>query len=112
MATEQTPRAVPAPELREVAQTWWDRDVDPVVVWDVAATTFTLADPDDPGGPHRLHLLQLATPADDPTEVAAVLAEGLAACDFPPTGDRAAPGRVQATLRVARLAVEPDERSS
>ena len=94
---------VPAPGLREVAQTWWDVDVDPLVTWDAAALRFTLVDPTD--ATRRLRLLELAEPADDPRGLATVLAEGLAACDFPPTGDGAAPGRVRATLRAARVEV-------
>ena len=94
---------VSAPELREVAQTWWDVDVDPAVTWDASGTRFLLVDPTDPS--RHLHLLALTEPAEDPRAVATVLAEGLAACDFPPTANRAAPGRVQATLRVAGVRV-------
>ena len=101
--THRRDRAVPAPELREVAQTWWDVDVDPLVVWDASGLQFTLVDPTDVT--RRLALLELAEPAEDPWALAAVLAEGLAACDFPPTGTRAAPGRVRATLRAARVEV-------
>lgn len=98
-------RTVPAPELREVAQTWWDVDVDPIVTWDASGQQFTLVDPTD--ATRRLGLLELAEPAEDPQGLSVVLAEGLAACDFPPTGTRAAPGRVRATLRAANLDVVP-----
>lgn len=98
-------RAVPAPELLEVAQTWWDVDEVPVVVWSEDGRVFDLVDVTDAG--RRLSLLRLDTPPQDPAAVAGVLAEGLAACDFPPTDDRASPGRVRATLRAARVAVEP-----
>lgn len=103
-------RSVPAPELHEVALIWWDVDVAPVVAWDAAGTRFVLADPRAVDAPdRRLELLVLAEPADDPHAVAQVLAEGLAACDFPPTGDGAAPGRVRATLRAAGVGVVPVE---
>lgn len=94
-----------APGLREVAQIWWDVDRDPAVVWDDAGTWFALVDPDDPT--HRLDLVRFAAPVADPAAVAAVLAEGLAACDFPPTGERASPPRVAATLRVAGVDERP-----
>lgn len=106
MTTQPDPpnsRQLPAPALREVAVTWWERHVDPVVAWNAGGTSFDLVDPDEPE--HRLTLLRLAAPAEDPDSVAEALAEGLAACDFPPTGDRAAPNRVRATLRAARLTV-------
>ncbi len=90
--------AVPAPGLREVAAVWWDLDVDPVVRWRAGGTTFVLTDPD---GSRELRLAVFPAPVADPAAVALVLAEGLAACDFPPTGDGAAPGRVAATLRAA-----------
>lgn len=96
---------VPAPELREVAQTWWDVDVVPVVVWDATGRAFTLVDPSDPA--RRLALLEVEEPAPDARELATVLAEGLAACDFPPTGERASPSRVLATLRTAKVFVTP-----
>lgn len=93
--------AVPAPELREVATTWWDVDVDPVVRWSRDGTRHELVDPTDPT---RRLLLRVTDDASvDPRVVAEVLAEGLAACDFPPTGEEASPTRVAATLRVAGL---------
>lgn len=100
-----TSPSVPAPELLEVAQTWWDVDEVPVVTWDAAGTTFELVDATD--RTRRLHLLRLAEPAVDPAALAATLAEGLAACDFPPTGQRASPTRVRATLRAARVDAVP-----
>lgn len=89
---------VPAPGLREVAAIWWDVDADPLVRWRDAGATFVLV---DPAGRHELRLATFAAPVPDPAAMAGVLAEGLAACDFPPTGDGAAPGRVAATLRAA-----------
>lgn len=89
---------VSAPALREVAQVWWDVEADPVVRWRDRGATFVLT---DVAQDHELSLAAFATPVADPAVLAAVLAEGLAACDFPPTGDGAAPGRVAATLRAA-----------
>ena len=89
--------SLPAPALREVAMIWWDVDRDPDVTWTDGAV-FELVDPEGGG---RLVLARFDTPVADPHAVAAVLAEGLAACDFPPTGDGASPARVAATLRVA-----------
>lgn len=99
------PAGVPAPALEEVATTWWDVEVTPEVVWSSDGRRFELVDPGDPS--RRLHLLRLASRPDDPAEVAVALAEGLAACDFPPTDEQASPSRVVATLRAARLDVEP-----
>lgn len=98
-------RRVPAPELDEVAQIWWDVDEVPQVSWDASGTDFQLVDPTDDS--RRLALLRLASPAQNPRELAVTLAEGLASCDFPPTGQRASPARVRATLRAARVSVEP-----
>lgn len=94
-----------APGLREVAETWWDVDRDPAVAYDDDRRRFMLIDPEDPG--HELELARFATPVDDPDAVAAALAEGLAACDFPPTEDRASVPRVTATLRVAGIRDRP-----
>lgn len=105
MTTPPRARRVPAPALREVAEIWWDRDVDPVVTWDAAGTTYELVDPEEPA--QRLALLRLQEAPDDPQALAAVLAEGLASCDFPPTGQRASPGRVRATLQAAGVVVVP-----
>ena len=88
-----------APGLREVAEIWWDVDRDPVVTWTEGGRAFWLVDPQQPDD--RLALARFATAVADPERIAATLAEGLASCDFPPTGQRAAPGRVAATLRVA-----------
>jgi hypothetical protein len=90
---------VPAPELLETAQIWWDSEVDPAVAWDGAGCEFRLVDGAD--GERSLLLLRVDEPVGDPRAVARVLAEGLAACDFPPTGEGASPQRVAATLRVA-----------
>lgn len=94
-----------APGLREVAQIWWDVDRDPAVSWDEEGTTFVLLDPDHPT--HRLDLVTFAAPVADPAAIAAALADGLASCDFPPTGERASPTRVAATLRVAGVRERP-----
>ncbi len=94
---------VPAPELRETADIWFDTGADPEVVWDREGVRFRLADPDGGG---ELTLLEVPGGARDPERVARVLAEGLAACDFPPTGDGASPRHVVATLRAAGL--DPD----
>jgi hypothetical protein len=97
-------RCVPAPELAEVARTWWDVDHDPVVVWDPSATRFELADPADPTA--RLQLVTLRTPAPDPPRAATRLAEAFAACDFPPTGDGVP---VASAVRVARdVGLDPE----
>jgi len=94
---------VPAPGLRETADIWFDTGVDPEVVWDPDGTRFRLA---DPAGADELTLLEVPGGARDPQRVARVLAEGLAACDFPPTGDGASRRHVAAALRAAGL--DPD----
>lgn len=99
---------VPAPDLREVAETWWDVDRDPAVVWDEGATTFALVDPrGDPAD--RLELARFDAPVADPARVATALASGLAACDFPPTGHGLAPGRAALTLRIAGVTDVPTD---
>jgi hypothetical protein len=95
---------VPAPGLRETADIWFDTGRDPDVVWDPAGRRFELVDPGDPR--HRLALFTAPAPVADPARVARALAEGLAACDFPPTGDGASPRHVARTLRGAGL--DPD----
>lgn len=106
-----TDRTVPAPDLREVAQVWWDLDQDPAVTWDADGRVYDLVPASDGSSAHRtdrrLALLRLAEPAADPRQVAAVLASGLASCDFPPTDEQASPGRVRATLRAAGLSTLP-----
>lgn len=94
-------RRVPAPALRETADIWFDTGRDPVVEWDEAGTTFALVDPGGPGD--RLLLLAARGPVADPWRVARALAEGLAACDFPPTGDGASPLHVAKALRAAGI---------
>jgi hypothetical protein len=89
--------SIPAPGLCEVAQVWWDSEQVPVVRWRRDATVFVLVGSAD----EELLLARLTESPADPRAVASVLAEGLAACDFPPTGDGAAPSRVAATLRAA-----------
>lgn len=96
---------VEAPALLEVAQTWWDVERVPCVVWNDEATLFELVDPEDDD--LRLVLARFAAPVTDPTRVAAALSEGLAACDFPPTGTGLAPGRAGLTLRTAGLRDTP-----
>lgn len=94
-------RWVEAPGLRETADVWFDTGRDPVVAWDEAGRRFDLVDPAEPA--QRVSLLVTPTRVHDPVRVARVLADGLAACDFPPTGDGADPGHVATTLRVAGL---------
>lgn len=94
-------RAVAAPAMREAADVWFDTGRDPVVTWDDAARCFELVDPAD--SDLRLALLRTERPTTDPERVARVLAEGLAACDFPPTGDGADPSHVARALRAAGL---------
>lgn len=92
---------LPAPGLRETADIWFDTGCDPVVAWQDGGRHFDLVDPHDPA--NRLRLLTVAAPPTDPANVARILAEGLAACDFPPTGDGADPGHVARALRAAGL---------
>jgi hypothetical protein len=99
------PRRIAAPELRETAEIWWDAEVDPLVVWDARGAEFRLVDGADPA--NSLLLLRADGPVDDAGAVGRALAEGLAACDFPPTGEGASPNRVAATLRVAGLDIGP-----
>jgi hypothetical protein len=92
---------VPAPGLRETAEIWWDAEIDPYVTWDPAGARFTLVD-----GADDANTLQLWAAPDGrlpPQVVAEALAEGLAACDFPPTGDGVSEHRAEATLRAAGL---------
>jgi hypothetical protein len=95
---------VPAPGLRETADIWFDTGRDPVVVWDAPARRFELIDPQDHA--QRLTLYEANAPVTDPERLARVLAEGLAACDFPPTEDRASRSHVARALRAAGL--DPD----
>lgn len=97
-------RRLPAPQLRETADIWFDTGRDPVVTWDADARRFLLVDPEDPA--LVLTLLRAEHPVADPRRIAAVLAEGLAACDFPPTGDGASPGHVTRALRAAGIDLE------
>jgi hypothetical protein len=97
-------RRVVAPGLRETADIWFDTGRDPEVVWDAAGRRFELVDPRD--ATERLTLLVAEAPVTDPARLARVLAEGLAACDFPPTGDGASPSHVARALRAAGL--DPD----
>ncbi|MFT5221853.1 MAG: hypothetical protein ACI867_000148 [Glaciecola sp.] len=95
-------RTVAAPELLEVSTIWWDVERVPVVTWDKSGCSFDLVDPQEPDM-NRLRLLRLERGATDPDLVARTLAQGLAACDFPPTDKAASPNRVAATLRAARV---------
>lgn len=88
---------IPAPELLEVAQSWWDVDRVPAVVWDAEARRFDLIDPGDDTA--RLRLAVFAVPVADPAMIASVLAGAFAACDFPPTEDGVPPARAARTLR-------------
>jgi hypothetical protein len=92
---------VPAPALAETARIWFDSEHEPAVVT-VDGRTFVLVE-DGGQGPGRLLLLQRDAPVSDPQRVARVLAEGLAACDFPPNGDGASAGHVSAALRAHGL---------
>jgi hypothetical protein len=94
-------RQVPAPGLRETADVWFDTGRDPVVAWDASGRRFHLVDPGADGA--RLLLYDAPRPAGDPERVARTLADGLAACDFPPTADRASPGHVARALRAAGI---------
>lgn len=98
-----TSRRVPAPGLLEVAQAWWDVDREPSVTWSDDGRTFLLVDGDGDGeqAPASLLLARLAATPVDPRRLAEVLAEGLASCDFPPTGDGASPTHVRRTLAAA-----------
>jgi hypothetical protein len=98
-------RSVPAPALRETADIWFDTGRDPVIVWDAQGRSFRLQDPHDASC--SLHLVTYPAGVRAPAELAAVLAEGLAACDFPPTGDGADPGHVGSTLRAYGLVPPP-----
>lgn len=95
----------PAPDLLEVAQTWWDVDRVPAVTWDATGRRFDLVDPQAPAS--RLRLVVFARPVADPARVAAVLAEAFAACDFPPNGDGVTPARAATTLRAHGIGDEP-----
>ena len=99
---------VPAPDLVEVAQIWWDVERVPMVVWDLDGRDFHLVDPDDPSS--RLLLARFDHSVHDPQEVAEALAEGLAACDFPPNGDGVVPDRARRTLRAAGIGGLPADR--
>jgi hypothetical protein len=99
-------RCVPAPGLAETARIWFDSDAEPAVTWDVEGARFLLVE-DGGAGPGRLLLLARPTAVRDPGRVARVLAEGLAACDFPPNGDGASPRHVTAALRAHGL--DPDD---
>lgn len=94
-----------APALREIAQTRWDVDRDPAVVWDDAGQLFELVDPEDDS--QRVRLAAFDVPVTDPVEVGSALAEGLAACDLPPTADGVGPERAALTLRAAGIAETP-----
>lgn len=99
-------RSVPAPGLAETARIWFDSDAEPAITWDVDATRFLLVE-DGGNGPGTLTLLEPTSTTRDPARVARVLAEGLAACDFPPNGDGASPRHVTAALRAHGL--DPDD---
>jgi hypothetical protein len=98
---EPTRRQVPAPQLRETADIWFDTGRDPVVRWDEDGRCFELVDADGPD--EGLPLYAAPGPTADPERIARVLAEGLAACDFPPTGGGASPTHVRKALEVAGI---------
>lgn len=93
-------RSLEAPALDEVARAWWDRDVIPVIAWNARGDRYELCDPE---GADRIPLVRLTEPSTNPRRLAAALAEGLAACDFPPTQSGPSASRVQLTLRAAGL---------
>ena len=97
---------VAAPALMETARIWFDTDTCPAVVAEDGGRRFVLVE-EDGRGPGRLTLLTCEVPVRDPSRVAQVLAEGLAACDFPPNGDGASPSHVSAALRAHGL--DPDD---
>lgn len=103
----EAPTMIPAPDLIEVAQIWWDVERVPLVGWDPDGRDFHLIDPDEPRS--RLLLARFASPVHDPSAVAVALAEGLAACDFPPNGDGVVPERARLTLRAAGIHDLPDD---
>jgi hypothetical protein len=97
-------RSLPAPQLRETADIWWDSGTDPVIVWDASGRRFWLVD--GAGDPQRLRLVVLdGEEVPPPAEVAGALRDGLAACDFPPTDPGVPAHRAVATLRAAGLQV-------
>lgn len=101
LPTHLADRWVPAPGLRETADIWFDTGRDPGITWDQRAHRFELIDPQEPSA--RLLLYRAPSPVADPRRLARVLAEGLAACDFPPTGDGASPSHVAKALQVAGI---------
>jgi hypothetical protein len=103
-----TDRTVEAPELREVATIWWDIERDPVVGWDPAGQLFELIDPLAPDE-HRLVLARFPGGVDAPARIAQVLADGLAACDFPPTESAASPHQVARALAAGGFATPRPE---
>lgn len=94
-------RQVPAPHLRETADIWFDTASDPVIVWDEPGHLYELVDPGDLT--QRLTLFAAPGGSATPALVARALAEGLAACDFPPTGDGASATHVDKALRAAGI---------
>ena len=92
---------IPAPELAETARIWFDSDAQPAVVCE-DGRTFALVE-DGGRGPGRLRLLAQTSTVREPERVARVLAEGLAACDFPPNSDGASEQHVSAALRAHGL---------
>lgn len=96
-------RQLPAPQLRETADIWWDSGFDPVITWDASGRRYRLRDGAPAPAEPALTLLVVdrgPTPRD-PVAIATALAEGLAACDFPPTDTTVPPQRARATLRAA-----------
>lgn len=83
---------------------WWDVTVEPAVTWRDGA--FALVDPDRPDDPsRRVDLWRPDVAPAAPEAVAAALAEGLAGCDVPPTGDGVSERRIAVTLRA--MGVDP-----
>jgi len=87
----------PAPQLDPVAAAWFDTDESAHVCSDDGRRFWLRA------GDERTPLVALAAPADDPDEVAAVLAAGLAGCDLPPDGAGIDHGTADTVLRNGRV---------
>lgn len=101
MAPEPPERSLPAPGLQETAEIWWDAEDPPLVEWDEHGRRIELVNGADAG--NRLLLWSSPEPVPDVERVARALAEGLASCDFPPTGDGVSRPRAEATLRAAGI---------
>ncbi|CAN5277760.1 hypothetical protein BH23ACT9_BH23ACT9_36070 [soil metagenome] len=98
-------RSIPAPQLRETADIWWDSGWDPIIRWDASGRRYWLLD-GAPAASAGNRLVLLVTPGDPPAEprrIAVALRDGLAACDFPPNDPGVPEHRAAATLRAAGI---------